>query len=50
MKKEKYVAEEETEEEILEERDDEKAITRYVEVHGPVKKEVQCCFPTMKRN
>ena len=38
MKKENCVVEEETEEEVLEESDDEIAITGYIEAHGPVKK------------
>ena len=38
MEKEKCVVEEETEEEILEESDDEIAITGYVEAAGSVKK------------
>ena len=50
MEKEKCVVEEETEEEILEERDDEIAITGYVAAAGAVKKEGQCCFRRMKRN
>ena len=50
MKKENCVVEEEMEEEVLEKSDDEIAITGYVEAHGPVKREGQCCFPTMKRN
>ena len=38
LKKEKCVVEQELEEEVLEESDDEIAITGYVEAHGPVKK------------
>ena len=38
VKKEKYVVEEEAEEEILEESDDEIAMTGYIEDHGAVKK------------
>ena len=38
VKKENCVVEEETEEEVLEESDDEIAITGYVEAHGLVKK------------
>ena len=37
MKKENFVVEEETEEEVLEESDDEIVITGYAEAHGPVK-------------
>ena len=50
VKKEKYVVEEETEEDVLEESDDEIAITGYVEAHGPMIKKGQCCFPKMKRS
>ena len=38
LKKEKCVVEKELEEEVLEESDDEIAITGYVEAHGPVEK------------
>ena len=38
LKKEKCVVEQELEEEVLEESDDEIAITGYVEAHGPVEK------------
>ena len=38
LKKEKCVVEQELEEEVLEESDDEIAITGYAEAHGPVKK------------
>ena len=38
VKKEKCVVEKETEEEVLEENDDEIAITGYAEAHGPVRK------------
>ena len=38
VKKEKCVVEEEAEEEVLEESNDEIAITGYVEAHGPVQK------------
>ena len=38
VKKENCVVEEETGEEVLEESDDEIAITGYIEAHGPVKK------------
>ena len=44
MKKEKCAVEEETEEEVLEESNDETAITRYVAAHGPVKKRKTLLF------
>ena len=44
MKKENCVVEEEMEEEVLEESDDEIAITGYVEAHGPVKKRRTALF------
>ena len=44
MKTEKCVVEEEMEKEVLEESDDETAITRYVAAHGPVKKRKTLLF------
>lgn len=41
---------EETDREILEENVDEISIKGNIDAHGPVKKERQCCFSTMKTN